>query len=151
MSAREHRVLQTAVETVTQSDGFGRCCAIADLRAAPCRLWQGRAMRLGRATPEPSTAEKIGYVQQRLHIVSALAETWSQPEQVMQIVSASADPDQARARLQDAFGLDELQAAAVLDGQFRNATLTLVDRIRTDRDELIEELRRLQEQLRDEG
>jgi len=104
-------------------------------------------MRFGRTTPEPSTAELIDRTQERLHVISALADALARPGQLMQIVSTSRDPEDARARIQAAFNLDELQALAILDTQFRSATLRQVERIETQRAELIDELRHLQAQL----
>lgn len=101
-------------------------------------------MRFGRTTPEPSTAELIDSVRERLHVISALADALARPDEVMRIVTTSRDPEDARERIQVSFGIDELQAYAVLDCQFRNATLRQVERVETERAELIDELRHLQ-------
>ena len=61
------------------------------------------------------------------------------------MLGASSDPDDAVLRLQAEFGLVRLQAQAVLDGQFRRAIPSEVDKVRAHVAELEAEVRRLRE------
>jgi len=97
---------------------------------------------------EPSLAETVAAIEQRLHIVSAMAETLGQSERLMQVLASSEDAADACTRLRAQFGLDEMQALAVLDTQFRSSPRREVDKLREYSLELEDELRSLRDELR---
>ncbi|NYI45696.1 ubiquinone/menaquinone biosynthesis C-methylase UbiE [Nocardioides aromaticivorans] len=70
----------------------------------------------------PPLAERIRQVEDRLHVISALATALEDPVAVLQLVLDSADEDGANAALRDHFGFDIVQARAVADLQFRQTS-----------------------------
>lgn len=76
-------------------------------------------MRLRRREPEPTLEQKLASVEQRLHVLEALALAMRERAVVLQVVDASDSMDDAVVRLGRRLGLDELQARAVLDMQLR--------------------------------
>ena len=63
---------------------------------------------------------------------------------LLEVVVAAEDPDTAISGLRHRFGLSEVQAVAVLDLQFRRATRRDRGRLEEGRQEVLEELRRLE-------
>jgi hypothetical protein len=57
-----------------------------------------------------------------LDVLEALSRVLSDPAAFVALVADAADEDDARRRLQEAYGFDSVQAQAVLDLQFRHAT-----------------------------
>ena len=77
---------------------------------------------------------RLQRMEEQLHIYDGLARALAEPRRVLDIVPQAEDADRAAAALQEQLGLDPLQARAVMDLQFRRATV--VDRRK------IEDLRR---------
>ncbi len=67
-------------------------------------------------------ADEIRQTDEQLHIYDGLARAIEEPHAALDIVLQAEDPDTASAALRDRFGLDRIQATAVLDLQFRRAT-----------------------------
>jgi hypothetical protein len=59
---------------------------------------------------------------ERLSILAAIESALADPVRLVGILVESADGDDAVRRLRNAFGLDDVQAQAVLDAQFRQVT-----------------------------
>lgn len=62
----------------------------------------------------------------------------------MHVVSTSETSDDVLTRLKTDFSLDDLQAAAVMDTQFRQSSITAIRKLREHKCELELELRNLQ-------
>jgi hypothetical protein len=71
---------------------------------------------------------------ERLRILAAMEAALADPVRLIGILQESVDDDDAARRLMDAFGLDDVQARAVLDLQMRRVTAA-------DRARIAEELR----------
>lgn len=76
-------------------------------------------MRWRRRDPEPTLDEKLASADGRLHFLEAVALGMRERAAVLEVVDAASSMQDARARLAERFGLDEEQAAAILDAQLR--------------------------------
>jgi DNA gyrase subunit A len=79
-------------------------------------------------------------VRARLHIYEALATALADPHRVLDVLLDASDIDTATAGLKTQFGLTDIQAAVVLDQQFRRLIADDRERIRTTLTELRERL-----------
>lgn len=79
-------------------------------------------------------------VQARLHIYEALSAVLADPHRVLDVLLAAPDADAATAGLRTEFGLTDIQAAVVLDLQFRRLNADDRERIITTVAELRERL-----------
>ena len=80
--------------------------------------------------------------EEREHLLSALVQGSAEAAIVLEVTSEVEHLDEARAALRDRFALDDLQANAVLDMQFRRTT-------RLERARLREELEGLRAEIAD--
>ena len=71
---------------------------------------------------EVPIAVEIQQTQEQLTIYEGISRALREPHTVLDAVLEADDADAARSLLQERLGLDELQAMAVLDMQFRRAT-----------------------------
>lgn len=71
---------------------------------------------------EVALAEEIRGAEERLHIHDGLTRALEDPHAVLDVVASAADAAGAVSALRDRFDLDEVQALAVMDLQFRRAT-----------------------------
>ncbi|QSR24799.1 hypothetical protein CFH99_04095 [Nocardioides aromaticivorans] len=69
----------------------------------------------------PPLAERIRQVEERLHVISALATALEDPISVLQLIVDTGDEAEAMSALQERYGFDAIQASAVTDMQFRRA------------------------------
>jgi DNA gyrase subunit A len=65
-----------------------------------------------------SIEERIRHAQQQVRIYDALSRALGDAHAVLDLIMNAADRDGASAALQEAYGFDEMQAAALLDLQF---------------------------------
>ncbi|WP_395692145.1 hypothetical protein [Nocardioides sp.] len=86
----------------------------------------------------------VAECERRLHIMSALARALDDPQMVLGLLVSAADVDAARAALRVSLGVDEVQANAILDLQWRRAPKSERETIRADQDHLTQVLRDLQ-------
>ena len=93
-----------------------------------------------------SPAWRLQVTMQREHILVAIAACQERWREFGELIADAADVADARQRLMSAFALDEVQATAALDMQFRR--LAGVDRLRIT--EELTEIRREMAQLRDQ-
>lgn len=103
-------------------------------------------MLYGMPEDRPVT-ERLQQARQRRHVVAAVstgAESWTD---VLALVAGSPDDETAQARLQDQFGLDDIQATAVLDTQFRRVAGQGRQRLADELSSLDEEIARLEAEL----
>lgn len=97
----------------------------------------------------PPLAERIRQVEDRLHVISAVATALADPVATLALIAAAPDEDAALKSLHERFGFDGVQARAVADLQFRLAAgrhRTAVVRDRDQQAALLEELRQAQDQ-----
>lgn len=69
----------------------------------------------------------------RLHVLDGMATAIERRDELIQIVSGSADIDDAHRRLRDTFGFTDVQATAALDLQVRRFSTTSRERIQDER------------------
>jgi len=94
-------------------------------------------------TDGPSGAHHLAKAHRRANILVALERAGDAWPQVLKVISDSEDSATARLSVAQALGLDEVQANAVLDMQFRRVTRIDRDRIREELSELRSEIQRL--------
>ncbi len=82
--------------------------------------------------------------QERLHLVQGLLIAVLDIDDVIQIIRASEDATQAKARLIEAFDLDEVQSEHILSLQLRRLTKFSRLELETERDRLTEEIAELE-------
>ncbi len=73
---------------------------------------------------------------ERLRVLEAILGALDEPHAALDLVLEAQDPDAASRALQEHFGLDAIQAMAILDMQYRRLTMRDRERIRDDIDDL---------------
>ena len=95
-----------------------------------------------------STAETdLRMGRQQVHVYEAVLVAAGDAHSVLDFLLAAADPDAARAALQDRYGFTEVQAAAVLDLQLSHVTSSQRQRIEQGLREVTARVAELEEQL----
>jgi DNA gyrase subunit A len=84
---------------------------------------------------------------EREHIVVAVALGLERWRDVGEVIARAADADAARRRVTAEFGLDDVQATAVLDTQFRRISGADRARITQELDELRQHISQLKDQI----
>jgi DNA gyrase subunit A len=84
---------------------------------------------------------------EREHILVAVALAQDKWRELGEVIVAASDADDARRRIVAEFGLDGVQAAAVLDTQFRRISGADRDRITNELDELRHHISQLKDQV----
>ena len=79
--------------------------------------------------------DERGRLQQELHILEPLARVLEDPHELLDVLLGATDIESARTALSDHYGIDDIQAAAVLDMQLRRLPTDQQRRIVQDRDE----------------
>ncbi|GAA1912197.1 DNA topoisomerase IV subunit A [Microbacterium aoyamense] len=85
--------------------------------------------------------------QERLHLVEGLLIAILDIDEVIQVIRASDDGEQARTRLMDVFDLSQLQAEYILELRLRRLTKFSRIELETERDNLKAEIAQLEELL----
>ncbi len=75
--------------------------------------------------------------EERLHIVEGLLIAQDNIDEVVHIIRSSKTTEEARTRLQERFGLSELQTAAIMEMRLRQLTGLQCEQLEAERDELI--------------
>ncbi len=88
--------------------------------------------------------------QERVHILEGLLLALARIDEVIAAIRASETADSAKETLISRFGLDEPQAAAILQMQLRRLAALEQKKIQDERDDLLREIERLSEILADE-
>lgn len=89
--------------------------------------------------------------QERLHILEGLLIAVDNIDEVIRIIRASANPDEAREALMARFQLSELQSRAIVDMRLRQLTGLERDKIKLEHEELLKLVAFLQQILVEEG
>jgi DNA gyrase subunit A len=97
------------------------------------------------------TKFELAEAQKRAHILEGLLIALDHLDEVIQLIRASATPDEARDGLMTRFGLSEIQARAILDMTLRRLTGLERDKIKAEYNELMELIKYLESILADEG
>lgn len=87
--------------------------------------------------------------EQELHIVAALDRALEDPLRVFALVVNDDNVEEASASIREEFSLDEVQATAVLDLQWRQAPRAAREKVRTAREVLTRTLKELEDSLAD--
>jgi DNA gyrase subunit A len=88
---------------------------------------------------------QLAKAQDRLHLVEGLLLAMIDIDDVIAIIRSSDDVPEARARLMEAFDLDEIQANYILDMQLRRLTKLSRIELESERDELLKRIAELTE------
>src|SRR3954447_1361232 len=88
----------------------------------------------------PGLAEEIRQTAEQLHVYEALAALTKDPHAVLEVILEAEDSDQAVIALQEQFALSWVQAADVMEMQFRRANRLDRTRIEARHQELVEHL-----------
>ena len=96
---------------------------------------------------EMSPAWRLEKAAEREHIVAAIAVCQERWQQFGEVIAAASDAEDARRRLVAAFALDEVQATAVLDTQFRRISGLDRHRITDELAQLRSEMAQMREHI----
>ena len=88
--------------------------------------------------------------EERLHIVNGLLIAQDNIDEVVHIIRSSKTGEEARTRLQERFGLSELQTAAILEMRLRQLTGLQREQLMNEHDELVKTINYLTEVLQSE-
>ena len=88
--------------------------------------------------------------EERLHIVNGLLIAQDNIDEVVHIIRSSKTGDEARTRLQERFGLSDLQTAAILEMRLRQLTGLQREQLMNEHDELVKTIDYLNDVLRSE-
>lgn len=106
-------------------------------------VWIGHRMSVVRRQTEFRLRAK----NDRLHLVEGLLIAILDIDEVIQLIRSSDDTPQASSRLQSVFDLSETQANYILDLRLRRLTKFSKIELETEKEQLLEEIRALQEIL----
>ena len=88
--------------------------------------------------------------EERLHIVNGLLIAQDNIDEVVHIIRSSKTGEEARTRLQERFGLSELQTAAILEMRLRQLTGLQREQLMNEHDELVKTINYLNDVLQSE-
>ena len=88
--------------------------------------------------------------EERLHIVNGLLIAQDNIDEVVHIIRSSKTGEEARTRLQERFGLSELQTAAILEMRLRQLTGLQREQLMNEHDELVKTINYLTDVLQSE-
>ncbi|MDQ3766274.1 MAG: DNA gyrase subunit A [Actinomycetota bacterium] len=95
------------------------------------------------------TRFRLNKAEQRLHIVEGLIIALDHIDEIVALIRAAADAGAARTRLMERFELSETQAQHILDMPLRRLTGLEQDKIRAEREELLQTIAELRAILED--
>ena len=90
---------------------------------------------------------RLARKKERLHLVEGLLVAILDIDEVIQVIRASDDTEQARAKLMDVFDLSQLQAEYILELRLRRLTKFSRIELETERDQLLAEIDALEQLL----
>ncbi|MGB0889270.1 MAG: DNA gyrase subunit A, partial [Solirubrobacterales bacterium] len=96
------------------------------------------------------TKYRLRKAEARAHILSGLLIAVGNIDEVVALIRASSDPDEARSGLMEKFALSREQAQAILDLRLQRLTAMEADKIQAEYDDLVEQIKELRELLGDE-
>ncbi len=96
------------------------------------------------------TQYELRKAEERAHILEGLIIASDNIDEVIEIIKASASPDDAREKLAARFGLSEIQTRAIVDMRLRQLTGLEQDKLRAEYDELMKTIADLKDILSNE-
>ncbi|MBO3087351.1 DNA gyrase/topoisomerase IV subunit A [Cellulomonas dongxiuzhuiae] len=132
-----------SINNVALVDGQPRTLGLVEL----LRVWVEHRLEVVRRR----TSYRLSKRQERLHLVEGLLVAIVDIDEVIQVIRASDDADAARTRLRTVFDLSEPQAEYILELRLRRLTRFSRIELERERDELIDEIARLQAILGDDA
>ncbi|MBO0922650.1 DNA topoisomerase IV subunit A [Cellulomonas sp. zg-ZUI222] len=132
-----------SVNNVALVDGQPRTLGLVEL----LRVWVEHRLDVVRRR----TSYRLTKRQERLHLVEGLLVAILDIDEVIQVIRTSDDADTARGRLRSVFDLSEPQAEYILELRLRRLTKFSRIELEKERDELIDEIARLQAILGDDA
>lgn len=103
-------------------------------------MWNSRLVT---SNDEISIESQIEAATQRLHILEPILQALEHPHRVLDVLLEAADAEAGRSALCAEFGLDLVQASAMMDTQFRRVTRSERARVRDDFEQTLASLERL--------
>jgi DNA gyrase subunit A len=97
------------------------------------------------------TKFRLRKAEARAHILAGLLIAVGNIDEVVALIRASSDPDEARNGLMTKFELSREQAQAILDLRLQRLTAMEADKIQSEYDDLVEQIKELRELLGDEA
>ena len=97
------------------------------------------------------TKYRLRKAEARAHILAGLLIAVGNIDEVVALIRASSDPDEAREGLMTKFDLSREQAQAILDLRLQRLTAMEADKIQAEYDDLVELIKELRELLGDEA
>ncbi|TWG91996.1 DNA gyrase subunit A [Nocardioides sp. J9] len=94
---------------------------------------------------EESLSDQIRLMEERLHVMDALARALAEPRKVLELILDAPNVEAAQSALRQAFGFDATQASAVTDMQFRRAATNQRKAIEHERDEIASAVARMRQ------
>ena len=88
--------------------------------------------------------DRLREARQREHVVAAIAQAQTDWRGILEVIEAAGTVSEAQDALRRSYGFTQVQAAAVLDAQFRRVS-------RVDRDRITEELEELRRMIDERG
>ena len=89
------------------------------------------------------TQHELRRAEERAHVLEGMLIALDNLDEVIALIRASADPDDARAGLMSTFGLTEIQAQAILDMRLQRLTALESEKVRAEHNELMEKIAEL--------
>ena len=132
-----------SINNVALVDGQPRTLGLVDL----LRVWVDHRLEVVRRR----TSYRLAKRQERLHLVEGLLVAILDIDEVIQVIRTSDDAETARSRLRSVFDLSEPQAEYILELRLRRLTRFSRLELERERDELVEEIARLQAILGDDA
>lgn len=96
------------------------------------------------------TQYELRKAEERAHVLEGLIIAVDNIDEVIKLIRASANPEEARNGLMEKFELSEIQARAILDMRLQKLTGLEIDKLRAEYDELMQTIARLKEILENE-
>ncbi len=97
------------------------------------------------------TKYRLRKAEARAHVLSGLLIAVANIDEVVALIRASKDPDEARAGLMKKFDLSRIQSQAILDLRLQRLTAMEADKIQAEFDDLVEQIKELRALLGDEA
>jgi DNA gyrase subunit A len=140
----KHTPLQTTfgVNTVALVDGVPRTLGLREA----LRVW----IEHQREVIVRRSKHELGVLERRVHVLEGLLKALDHLDEVIEVIRASRDRENARAELMARFDLSEIQASAILDLRLSQLTALEADAIQAEYDDKTERIAELRDILGDE-
>lgn len=140
----KHTPLQTTfgVNTVALVDGVPRTLGLKEA----LRVW----IEHQREVIVRRSKHELGVLERRVHVLEGLLKALDHLDEVIEVIRASRDRENARAELMSRFDLSEIQASAILDLRLSQLTALEADAIQAEYDDKTERIAELRDILGDE-